>query len=306
MTISVCMIVKNEEDKLFKCLECLKPIADEIVIVDTGSTDGTKDVAKQFTDRIYDFKWTGDFSEARNFAFSFATCDYIYTADADELLDENNIREFKRLKASLLPEVEIVQMHYLNPPDRNMAYNDLDELRPKLFKRLRTFTWIDPIHETVRLLPVVFDSEIRIIHDPDSNHASRDFKAFLRVLRENDGKMSDRLFSMYAKELFFSGTKEDFAEARPFFEKRTEELCDERYLEALCVMAVATVYTGTEDQDLIDFEKEYRNFCLRPAEIDVCLSHVFERNNDPEKAEEYRKRSKEDEWFVRAGFELQK
>jgi len=88
VTISLCMIVKNEENCLEKCLGSLKGLVDEMIVVDTGSTDRTKEISNAFGAKVYDFKWTGDFSEARNFSFSKATCDYIYSADADEELDE--------------------------------------------------------------------------------------------------------------------------------------------------------------------------------------------------------------------------
>lgn len=104
ITISVCMIVKNEERILGRCLDSLKGLADEIIVVDTGSTDATKRIAAGYTDRIYDFAWTGDFSEARNFAFSKAKMEYIYSADADEELDEENRAAFLRMKEVLLPE----------------------------------------------------------------------------------------------------------------------------------------------------------------------------------------------------------
>ncbi len=148
MTISVCMIVKNEEAQLAACLDSLVPIADEIIVVDTGSADGTKAIAARYTDRIYDFPWIDDFAAARNFAFSKATMEYIYTADADEVIDEANIALFRRVKALLPPETEIVQMHYLNLGEQNTVYNAKRELRPKLFRRLRTFEWINPIHDT--------------------------------------------------------------------------------------------------------------------------------------------------------------
>ena len=66
--ITACLIVKNEEDMLRKCLESLRDGIDEIIIVDTGSTDKTKVIAKEFTDKVYDFEWNNDFSAARNFA----------------------------------------------------------------------------------------------------------------------------------------------------------------------------------------------------------------------------------------------
>ena len=88
---------------------------DEIIIVDTGSTDSTKEIAARYTDKIYDFSWCDDFAAARNFSFSKATQEYIYAPDADEVLDETNRRRFMMLKAALLPEIEIVQMKYITP-----------------------------------------------------------------------------------------------------------------------------------------------------------------------------------------------
>ena len=96
VTFSVCMIVKNEERVLERCLNSIAELMDEIIIVDTGSTDKTKQIAGKFTDKIYDFTWTGDFSKARNFAFEKASCDYIYSADADEILDEENREKLRQ------------------------------------------------------------------------------------------------------------------------------------------------------------------------------------------------------------------
>ena len=114
ITISLCMIVKNEERILRRCLDSVADLVDEIVIVDTGSRDETKKIAAGYTEFVYDFEWVDDFSAARNFAFSKATQEYIYSADADEVLDEANRQRFRLLKETLLPEVEIVQMKYEN------------------------------------------------------------------------------------------------------------------------------------------------------------------------------------------------
>ena len=75
--ISLCMIVKNEEKVLARCLDSIAGLMDEIIIVDTGSTDKTKEIAGKYTDNIYDFEWIDDFAAARNFAFSKATKEYI-------------------------------------------------------------------------------------------------------------------------------------------------------------------------------------------------------------------------------------
>ena len=103
-SISLCMIVKNEEAVLKRCLDSIADLMDEIIIVDTGSTDRTKEIAADYTSKIYDYRWANDFSAARNFSFSKATMEYIYAADADEVLDEENHMRFLRLKQALLPE----------------------------------------------------------------------------------------------------------------------------------------------------------------------------------------------------------
>ena len=145
ISISMCMIVKNEQDILARCLDSYAGTYDELIIIDTGSTDNTKEIAAHYTDKIYDFEWINDFSAARNFAFSKAECDYIFSADADEVLDDTNNYALRELKHVLLPEIDIVQMYYVNASEYNSVYNAHKELRPKLFKRLRPFTWISPI-----------------------------------------------------------------------------------------------------------------------------------------------------------------
>lgn len=233
ITISLCMIVKNEEAVLARCLDSLKGLMDEIIIVDTGSTDRTKEIARQYTALVYDFSWCDDFAAARNFSFSKATQEYIYAPDADEVLDEINRRRFQMLKNALLPEIEIVTMHYITPSQYNTVQNSAMDIRPKLFKRLRTFTWINPVHETVRLEPVIYDSDIEIQHLPQKMHGKRDFKIFLRSYEKN-GMLPKNITTMYAKELLKCGTPEDFANAAPFFERLYQQMPNE---EPTCVLA---------------------------------------------------------------------
>lgn len=239
-TFSLCMIVRNEEAVLSRCLDSLKDLMDEIIIVDTGSTDRTKEIAAKYTDLVYDYTWIDDFAAARNFAFEKAHCDYIYSADADEVLDAVNQKRLAMLKKAMLPEIEIVQMHYLTQEKDRTTQNFADEYRPKLFKRLRTFTWIHPVHETVRLNPVVFDSDIEILHLPQSKHSKRDFTIFTKFY-EKEGTLPPELFHMYARELFICGTPEDFSDARVIaqniFESNAEKEDWDILQEALCILS---------------------------------------------------------------------
>jgi glycosyltransferase involved in cell wall biosynthesis len=89
--ISVCMIARNEEKNIDRCLRSVKPVADEIILVDTGSTDRTVEIARKYTDKVYYHPWNDNFSEARNQAMSYATGDWILTIDADEELAAEDI-----------------------------------------------------------------------------------------------------------------------------------------------------------------------------------------------------------------------
>ena len=96
-TVSLCMIVKNEERHLAHCLKSVRDIVDEMIIVDTGSTDKTKDIAEIFGAKVFDFPWTGDFSAARNESLAHATGEWVFIMDADEVISPLDYNEFKAL-----------------------------------------------------------------------------------------------------------------------------------------------------------------------------------------------------------------
>lgn len=293
-TISLCMIVKNESAVLARCLDSIADLMDEIIIVDTGSTDNTKEIAAQYTSRIYDFKWASDFSAARNFSFSKATMEYIYTADADEILDDANRERFLRLKDALLPEIEIVQMKYVTQGTFDTVLNAKKEYRPKLFRRLRTFTWIDPIHETVRLTPVTFDSDVEILHCPQSLHSKRDFSIFIKAF-EHDGQFSPKIRTMYAKELLKTGDKKDFADAKPIFQLIFDnDPADDARKEAACVLA--RIYR-MEDNKNEFFKLTMKDMLTTPcAEICYELGTYFVGQRDYAEAVL---------WFYNAAYETE-
>ena len=111
-TISLCMIVKNEEKTIGRCLDSIHNIVDEIIIVDTGSTDATKDIVSRYTDNLYVFEWINNFAAARNFSFSLATKDYIMWLDADDVLLPEDKNKLIASLAVLTPEVDSVSMYY--------------------------------------------------------------------------------------------------------------------------------------------------------------------------------------------------
>lgn len=88
MSISICIIAKNEEKNISRCLSSIKKHPFEIIVVDTGSNDRTKEIAFQYTDKVYDFNWIDDFSAARNYAASKTSNDWILSLDCDEYLED--------------------------------------------------------------------------------------------------------------------------------------------------------------------------------------------------------------------------
>lgn len=262
ITVSVCMIVKNEEKVLERCLNSLEGLYDELIIVDTGSSDSTKKIAAKYTSNIYDYEWKHDFSDARNFAMSKATMDYVYTPDADEVLDEENRNKFLLLKEYMDPQVEIVQMRYVNQLENGTVYNFDSEYRAKLYKRLRNWTFIEPVHEIVRTDPVVFDSDIDIIHKPSGMHADRDIRIFEKEI-ERAGDLSDRLVSMYVRELLKADSTEHFCASRNYFIKKSEESEDIEVLR-LCVVILCKIAFLEDDATL------FSKYSLKGELLGVC------------------------------------
>lgn len=293
ITISMCMIVKNEEAVLERCLKSAADLMDEIIIVDTGSTDKTKEIAARYTDKIYDFVWTGSFADARNASFSYAQKEYIYCADADEVLEEENRERFRLLKETLLPEIEIVQMYYCNQLQFGSVYNFDKEYRPKLYKRNRQFRWEASIHETVALEPVVYDSDIEVLHLPQSSHAGRDLQAFA-AMGDRGERLSKRLHNLYARELFLAGEEKDFAAAAPVFLRSFEdETRDaEELKEAGCVLAHAARHMR---DDILFFKYALKNIaCEGCSEMCMEIGLFYKDKKDYEEAVL---------WFYNAAYE---
>jgi glycosyltransferase involved in cell wall biosynthesis len=184
--ISLCMIVKNEEEVLGQCLTSVEDLCDEIIIVDTGSTDKTKEIAAAFTDRIYEFKWIDDFSAARNFAFSHATKDYILWLDADDILLGEDREKFKKLKKELYDAVDAVSMLY------HISFDEYGKptfsyRRNRLVRREKNFKWIGPVHEFLEVDGHIIPSDIAITHKKSE--------------KSNDGIQSDRNLRIYENRL---------------------------------------------------------------------------------------------------------
>ena len=114
VTLSVCLIVKDEARVLGRCLSAAVQFADELIVLDTGSKDRSREIAGEYTDLVFSEPWQNSFAKARNFAASKARCDYVMWLDADDVMHPGEIRKLIALKARLTPETDVVFTTYRN------------------------------------------------------------------------------------------------------------------------------------------------------------------------------------------------
>ena len=145
-TLSLCMIVKNEEEVIDRCLQAVYLLVDEIIIVDTGSTDDTVSYCSKYTDKVFSFFWDNDFAEARNFSFSKATCDYILWLDADDVIDPEQLQAMLELKSRLRDDVYFLQYDYAQD---EYGQSICTLYRERIVRNDDTFRWKYPVHEVI-------------------------------------------------------------------------------------------------------------------------------------------------------------
>lgn len=147
--ISVCIITKNEQDNLEECLSRLMPYDFEIVVVDTGSTDDSKNIALKYTNNVYDFQWINDFSAARNFAITKATNEFILMLDTDEFITDLDIDTLLKLVSS--NPLAIGRIHRKSPFQNGESPLYCNELINRLFSK-EIYYYTGSIHE--QLTPI--------------------------------------------------------------------------------------------------------------------------------------------------------
>lgn len=199
ITISLCMIVKNEEDVLDRCLTSVEAAVDEIIIVDTGSTDNTIDIAQRHHAKLYSFKWIDDFAAARNYSFEAASMDYILWLDADDIITPSELRKLLQLKQDFNDMVDIIVMMYHTAFDA-AGRPTFSFPRERLIRRGANLRWEGAVHETIPYVANRYISDIAIEHHKLHN---ADPKRNLRILEKlkAEGNLNVRQQYYYAREL---------------------------------------------------------------------------------------------------------
>jgi glycosyltransferase involved in cell wall biosynthesis len=213
-TISLCMIVCNEENILEKCLSSVIELVDEIIIVDTGSTDKTVKIARKFVDKVYHFQWIDDFAAARNYAESLATCDYIFRFDADCTLQCGDMKKLLEIKSRNFDNADLFNLNYIEKfeVEGSGVVKPLFEESLFFFYRRNMFHWECVIHNNLilnnnKIKPVIkVDNSILVLHHREEAAKNWRKKQTLGILKRNVNKRNQnyqRILYFYARELYF-------------------------------------------------------------------------------------------------------
>lgn len=215
--ISLCIIARNEESVLGRCLDSVADLVDEIILVDTGSTDRTKAAAAEYAAKIYDFPWCDDFSAARNFAISQAVGDYWMWLDADDVIEGENHEKLRRILEH--PDADVVFLPYWLSFDESGAPQMVSQ-RERIFRRSGGYQFTGAVHEAVVPHGRLRYGDAAVSHrklrpgDPDRN-----LHIYQQKLRRGES-FSPREQYYYARELCDHGA---YRAALPVLERFLEE-----------------------------------------------------------------------------------
>lgn len=285
MKLSICMMVKNEERNLDKCLSSLQSITDkissELIIVDTGSDDKTVEIAKRYTDKIYFHKWNKDFSSMRNITISYAKGDWILIIDADEYIEDCS---------EILIFLNSKYMNQYNCCNLNVKsiMNESEYVvspSPRMFRNDGYFHYEGKIHNTPIFKRPILTLDTILIHtgyiSTDSELMNRKFERTSNMLKQELEKDPNNIYYSYQLSVSYSMHK-DFKEALEIAEKTYEILsvsCAEKskYIYIYYQLAITNL-----NFDNIENYKKAEKYCLEGLEIEnehidlyFCLAKVY-------------------------------
>lgn len=276
-TISLCMIVKNEEAHIARCLDSVAELVDEIIIVDTGSTDQTVEIVSTYTSQVYMYPWKDDFSEARNYSFSKASMDYCMWMDADDILEKTEKEKFLQLKQSLSADTDIVMMKY------NTSFDEAGKpafsyFRERWIRNCEQYRWIGAVHEVIPPNGRVVYSDIAVCHKKEgAGDPDRNLRIYQKMLAEGKA-LEPRQRYYYGRELYYHNQYEEAAFVLEEF-LRLEEGWIENKIEA-CSVCASCYYKLGQDQTALLMLLRSLSFDLPRAELCCEIGkHFLEHAN---------------------------
>ena len=288
--ISICMIVKNEEKHLPKCLESVGGLGAEIVIVDTGSTDQTVEIARRYGARIFYFPWNNNFSDARNESLKHATREWIIWLDADDLLPETEHEKIRKL-AHREPNRGFYFIL------RNQGIDDSRCYQLRMFPNRPDIRFEGAIHEQVantlkRLKIPIQNTDVTLIH---TGYATEEIvrgkkKKYLKMMEEWLVKHPDDCLIQYQFALT-NHTMDQHQKAVQEFEKflsHSDCLNQDKNVVFYALILTGRSYLNLGNTDkalhyLLEAEKLNTNSDF----LKISLAEVYTNRSEPEKAIQY-------------------
>ncbi len=265
VTISLCMIVRDEEAVLARCLDSVREAVDEMVIVDTGSLDRTKEIASLYTEKVYDFPWIDDFAAARNASFSRAGMDYCMWLDADDVMTKGERDRLIAWKEQADGSADAVMMKYAAGMDEE-GRETFCYYRERLVRRDRGFRWKGRVHEAMEVHGNVEYLDIRVEHRSRKKiYGDRNLKIYERMRTEGEVLSARDLF-YYGRELYYHGRYEEAVGCFLFFLDRKDGFL-ENQVEA-CRFASYCLYALGKEEKALQYL--YRGLTYRAPGGELC------------------------------------
>lgn len=285
--LSVCMIVRDEEKVLERCLKSIYEIADEIIVVDTGSVDNTKDIALKYTDNVHDFEWVQDFSKARNFAASKATSEWILVLDADEYVDREDFKEFKEKLKLNPPKMDINAIEIVNFTGKEAETAALNR-HSRLYKNNGKIKFFRPIHELLQdedgstLYGLV---ELKVFHTgymEDVVEEKKKTERNLDILLAKEDKTGIDYFYIGNEYNGLGETEKAIRYYQLSYQNR--EAIDVDYLTKLLVFLIDALYRKKRDSESLAIIKDAEEAYPHLADYKYYKGLIYLRKKDYRKA----------------------
>lgn len=267
------MIVKNEEGKLGRCLESVKDIVDEIIIIDTGSTDKTKEIAKKYGCKIYDYKWENDFSKARNFSISKSTCDWNLILDADEwLLDDEKKDEIQKFINNKENQDCIGQIKIVNYFEENGETRKSNTYVSRLVPKDIYFE--GSIHEQLNCSYKRKKVNLSVGHDGylNTNKFQRNIELILKELNE---KESDSYLLYQAAKTYFNNCQYEIS--KTYFERyfRVCDISNEGFSRDALILYLYNLIKTDDIEEGLDYIDEIIGFMANYCDFHFACGIYF-------------------------------
>lgn len=265
--LSICMMVKDEEKNLKRCLDSIKTLIEdktaELIIVDTGSSDKTVDIAKKYTDKIYFYKWNNNFSSMRNTSISYAKGEWIFIIDADEEVE--NVLDLKKILLSKnIKKYNTLILGVNNINDLKNRNKIVHNISPRIFRNDKDFGYVGAVHNQPLYKKPVYHTKVSLIHygyiTDDKELMDKKFLRTKNILESELKKEPNNVYYQFQLAVSYDmhgDIKEGLNEFRKAYKILSDMNIDEKYNRLYLYGGYArNAYRNREYKEVIKICKE--------------------------------------------------